>query len=126
MKNLKFFKCNHCGKVIEKFSDKGVPALCCGEEMKELIANTVEASTEKHLPVVSFKDGFIEVKVGSVAHPMEETHYINFIAIETNKSVSNFYLMPGMYPEAKMLIDKNEVKAVYEYCNLHGLWKVEL
>ena len=96
-------------------------------ELKELKANTTDAATEKHVPVVEIKGKEVLVKVGSVAHPMLEEHWITFIAIETNKGISLVNLKAGELPEAKFVLREDEkVKAVYEYCNLHGLWKVEL
>ena len=83
MKKLKFCKCEHCGNVVVKLIDKDVPVLCCGEIMKEIVANSKEAATEKHLPVVKVENNIVEVKVGEVSHPMEENHYINFIAVES-------------------------------------------
>ncbi len=126
MKKLKFYKCNHCGNVVLKLVDKDVSVYCCGEEMEELTANTKEASLEKHLPVVSINGNVIDVKVGSVAHPMEEVHYIGFIALETENDYRVVSLTYGMSPEAKFLLTDSKPIAVYEYCNLHGLWKTEL
>ncbi len=126
MKKIKFFKCNHCGNVVIKLLDKSVPIFCCGEKMEEISANTMEASQEKHLPVVSFDNCMLDVKVGEVSHPMEAMHYINFIVVETNNGFSIVSLLPGKSPQAKIYIGKNKVVAVYEYCNLHGLWKTEI
>ena len=126
MNKLRFFKCNKCEEVIVKLIDKDAKLSCCGEEMKEILANTVDASLEKHMPVVNVNNGFVEVKVGSVLHPMEEAHYINFIAVETENGYSVVTLTPNQSPEAKIYVGKNKVIAVYEYCSLHGLWKVEI
>lgn len=123
---LRFFKCMHCQNVVVKLLDKNVPIFCCGEQMVEIFANTVEASTEKHLPVVNINNGFVEVKVGSVSHPMEKEHYINFIVVETEKGYTIKTLLPDQLPEAKIYVGEDKVLAVYEYCNLHGLWKVEV
>ena len=110
----KFYKCEHCGNVVIKVVDSGVPLVCCGEKMKELVANTVDASQEKHVPVVTrVDDCSIKVEVGSVPHPMTPEHHIAFIYVETENG--------GVRID---LTDKPE--AVYEYCNLHGLWKTEL
>ena len=121
---IKFFRCRHCGNVIVKMVDSGVPVVCCGEKMEEIIANTVEAATEKHLPVVENKGKEIFVKVGQVAHPMTEEHYINFIALETENGVLVKYLHPGEVPE--VTFTAKSAVAVYGYCNLHGLWKTEV
>ena len=121
---IKFFRCRHCGNVIEKMVDSGVPVVCCGEKMEELTANTVEAATEKHLPIVENKGKKIFVKVGQVANPMIEEHYINFIALESKNGVEIRYLHQGEAPEATFAIES--AVAVYGYCNLHGLWKTEV
>lgn len=121
----RFFKCNHCGNVIEKVVDKGVPVVCCGERMQELIPNTVDASGEKHVPVVTQLDeNTIKVEVGSVAHPMLEEHHIAFIYVETERGGIRVNLTDK--PEAVVYIGDERPIAVYEYCNLHGLWKTEL
>ena len=121
----KFYKCNHCGNVIEKVVDSKVPVVCCGENMVELIPNTVDASTEKHVPVVTrLNDCKIKVEVGSVAHPMAPEHHISFIYVETENGGIIAHLKDK--PEATFCICNDKPVAVYEYCNLHGLWKVEL
>lgn len=121
----RFFKCNHCGNVIEKVVDKGVPVVCCGERMQELIPNTVDASGEKHVPVVTQLDeNTIKVEVGSVAHPMLEEHHIAFIYVETERGGIRVKLTDK--PEAVVYLGDERPIAVYEYCNLHGLWKTEL
>ena len=119
----KFYKCNHCGNVIMKVVDKGVPVECCGEKMEELVANTVDASAEKHVPVVTRLDEKkIKVEVGSVAHPMLPEHHISFIYVETKSGGVRVDL--NDQPEAVINVGDEQVVAVYEYCNLHGLWKV--
>lgn len=121
----RFFKCNHCGNVIEKVVDKGIPVVCCGERMQELIPNTVDASGEKHVPVVTQLDeNTIKVEVGSVAHPMLEEHHIAFIYVETERGGIRVNLTDK--PEAVVYLGDERPIAVYEYCNLHGLWKTEL
>ncbi len=121
----KFFKCKHCGNVIVKAVDSGVPVVCCGEKMEELVANTVEASVEKHLPVVTkVDDCAIKVEVGSVAHPMTPEHHIAFIYVETENGGMRINLTDK--PEAVFCTCADKPVAVYEYCNLHGLWKTEL
>ncbi len=122
---LKFFKCNHCGNVIIKVVDSKVPVFCCGEEMAELVANTEEASVEKHLPVVTkLDDCSIKVEVGSVPHPMLAEHHIAFIYVETENGGIRMDLSDK--PEAVFCTCVEKPIAVYEYCNLHGLWKTEL
>lgn len=122
---VKFYKCNHCGNVIVKLVDSKVPVVCCGEKMEELVANTVDASNEKHVPVVTKLDGNrIKVEVGSVAHPMLPEHHISFIYVETDKGGMHVNLTDK--PEAEFCLGDAKGIAVYEYCNLHGLWKTEL
>lgn len=121
----KFYKCRHCGNVITKVVDSTVPVVCCGEKMEELIANTVDASAEKHVPVVTkIDDCNIKVEVGSVAHPMLPEHHIAFIYVETENGGIRVDLKDK--PEAVICTCSDKPVAVYEYCNLHGLWKTEL
>ena len=121
---VKFFKCNHCGNLVGKVIDKGAPLVCCGEKMQELVPNTVEASGEKHLPVIEkIDDCRIKVKVGSVAHPMLEEHHIAFIYLENDNGGARINLKD--VPEAEFCTCNGKPIAVYEYCNLHGLWKTE-
>lgn len=121
----KFFKCRHCGNVVTKVVDSGVPVVCCGEKMEELIPNTVDASGEKHLPVVTrINDCSIKVEVGSVAHPMLPEHHIVFIYVETENGGIRVDLKDK--PEAVVCTCTSKPIAVYEYCNLHGLWKTSL
>ena len=122
---VKFFKCEHCGNVIQKVVDSKVPVVCCGEKMKELTVNTVDASVEKHLPVVTrLNDCRIKVEVGSVAHPMLEEHHISFIYVETENGGITVNLKDK--PEAIVYVGDEKPVAVYEYCNLHGLWMTTL
>ena len=121
----KFYKCNHCGNVIEKVVDSKVPVVCCGEKMQELIPNTVDASGEKHVPVVTgLDDCRIKVEVGSVAHPMTPEDHISLIYVETENGGIRVNLKDK--PEAVVCVCSEKPIAVYEYCNLHGLWKTEL
>ena len=122
---VKFYKCRHCGNVVEKVVDSRVPVVCCGEKMEELIPNTVEASNEKHVPVVTLmNENTIKVEVGSVAHPMLPEHHIAFIYVETENGGIKVNLKEK--PEAVICTGTEKPVAVYEYCNLHGLWKTEL
>jgi len=118
------YKCSICGNVVE-IVHKGASALvCCEKPMDKLTANTVDASTEKHVPVVeTLESGGIKVTVGSVEHPMEEKHYIVCIEILTADKVCRAELKPGQKPEAFFPVDIKNVLEVREYCNLHGLWK---
>jgi superoxide reductase len=122
---VKFYKCRHCGNVVEKVVDSRVPVVCCGEKMEELIPNTVDASNEKHVPVVTLmNENTIKVEVGSVAHPMLPEHHISFIYVETENGGIKVNLKEK--PEAVICTGAEKPVAVYEYCNLHGLWKTEL
>lgn len=121
----KFYKCKRCGNVVEKVIDSRVPVVCCGEKMEELVPNTVDASGEKHVPVVTdLGDGRIKVEVGSVPHPMEAEHHIAFIYVETERGGIRVDLKDE--PQAVVYVGDERVTTVYEYCNLHGLWKAAL
>ena len=121
---LKFFRCNHCGNIIVKIKDSSVPVVCCGENMQELVPGTTDAAVEKHLPVYEVNGSSVSVTVGSVLHPMLPEHSINWICLQTNKGFQLKYLNPGEEPKAVFaLADGEKVEAVYEYCNLHRLWK---
>lgn len=123
MSELKFFRCEHCGNIIEMVAPSGVPVVCCGDKMKELVAGSTDGAVEKHVPVVTIEGNRVHVAVGSVAHPMVEEHFIQFIAIETSNGVQRKNLKPGEAPAADfVLADGEEFVAAYEYCNLHGLW----
>ena len=121
----RFFMCRHCGNVSQKVVDSQVPVVCCGEKMEELIPNTVDASNEKHVPVVTrIDDCSIKVEVGSVAHTMLPEHHIAFIYVETENGGIRVDLTDK--PDAVVCTCGSKPVAVYEYCNLHGLWKTEL
>ena len=126
MKNTKFYICNHCGNVITKIHDSGVPVVCCGEKMTELVPGTVEASREKHIPEVSVRCGKVSVSVGSVEHPMSEEHSILWIYLETDRGGYMKHLAPTDEPRAEFSVKGEKPLAVYAYCNLHGLWKKEM
>ncbi len=127
MNKVKFFRCQHCGNLMYAAEDSGVPMICCGEKMQELVANTVEASVEKHLPVVSVNGNEVIVKIGSVDHPMIETHLINWVYLETNEGGQIKYLSPDVEPAVGFTLNFGETAvAAYAYCNLHGLWKTEI
>ena len=118
---VKFYQCSKCGNVIELIDGNINNITCCGQKMMELTANTVDASQEKHVPVYEENNSEIIVKVGEVEHPMEEAHYIMWIAQVTNDRVIRVNLNPGDKPEAKFTYIPDSI--VYEYCNKHGLWK---
>ncbi|MBQ9742260.1 MAG: desulfoferrodoxin [Ruminococcus sp.] len=121
---MKFYICEHCGNIITKVKDKGVPVKCCGQNMTEIVPDTVDAAKEKHVPVVQVEDGVVSVSVGSVAHPMVEEHFIEWICVETKQGMQIKYLAPAQEPAAKFAVSEDdEYVATYAYCNLHGLWK---
>lgn len=123
---MKFYHCKHCGNIIGYAYNSNVPVVCCGEEMTLMPVGTVDASREKHVPAITVNGNEVTVKVGSVEHPMEEKHYITFIALETKNGNQRKVLKPHDKPEATFaLVDGDEVIAAYEHCNLHGLWKAE-
>lgn len=126
MAKLVVYKCDKCGSMVVKINNKGPVPVCCGEPMKEVRANDTDAATEKHVPVVEIVDGIVNVKVGSVEHPMMEAHYITFIALETKKGVQVKFLEPGEAPAASFTLIDDEPVTAYEYCNLHGLWKKDI
>ena len=127
MSKVNFYICEHCGNIIEKIQDKRVPVVCCGEKMKLLDAGAVEASHEKHIPVVSVEEGVVKVEVGSVLHPMSEEHSILWVYLETDCGSQRKNLKVGAPPVVSFALSEGEKPvAVYAYCNLHGLWKSEL
>ena len=127
MDDIRFFICKHCGNIITMVHDAGVPVVCCGEKMSELVPGSTDAATEKHVPVVEVNRNEVQVKVGSVAHPMEEKHFIQWIYLQTKEGVQSKHLKPHENPEAVFVLTAGDkAVAAYEYCNLHGLWKKEL
>jgi len=119
---LEIYKCEKCGNIVEVLHAGKGELVCCNEPMKLFKENSVDAAKEKHVPVVEkTSDGF-SVKVGSVAHPMEEAHYIEWVEIIADGEAYRQFLNPGGNPEATFKIDADKVTA-REYCNLHGLWK---
>lgn len=121
-KRLEVYKCQHCGNIVEVLVGGGANIVCCGEDMQLQAENTVDAAKEKHLPVIEKGNGTITVKVGSVAHPMEEKHYIQWIELVADGTVYRQFLQPGQAPEATFCVTAEHVTA-REYCNLHGHWK---
>lgn len=121
-KRLEVYKCEVCGHIIEILHGGIGELVCCDKTMKLMVENIVDASKEKHVPVIEKTSGEIKVKVGSVAHPMEEKHFIEWIEIIADGKICRQYLNPGQVPEALFSIDAKEITA-REYCNIHGLWK---
>ena len=123
---MKFFKCDICGNFVEMVKESCMPMVCCGKNMTELVPGTSDGALEKHVPVCSAEGNKIVVNVGTVDHPMLDTHYIEWIAIETNKGAYRITLKPNEAPKAEFILcDGEEVVGIYAYCNLHGLWKAE-
>ena len=126
MNDKKFYICEHCGNVVEMVKDSGVPVMCCGQKMSLLEPGVVEASHEKHIPVVEVQDEKVFVNVGSVDHPMTEEHSILWVYLQTDKGGYRKNLEPGKEPKAVFSLNDEKPVAVYAYCNLHGLWKSEI
>lgn len=123
MEEVKFYRCKHCGNIVMLVKSGGGVLVCCGEPMYRLEAGSSDGAYEKHIPELSFKgDGILHVQVGSVIHPMTEAHFIEWIYVQTKKGGQLKYLNPGEAPEATFSFVEDEVVAVYEYCNLHGLY----
>ena len=124
MEELKFYICRHCGNIITYFKNSGVPVMCCGEKMQELVPGTVEAAHEKHIPVIKTEGNKVTVTVGSILHPMLKEHYIEWITLVTKQGIQTKRLSPDSAPSAVFAIaDGDEPVNAYAYCNLHGLWK---
>ena len=126
MKNAKFYICPHCGNIVEMVNEAGPKPFCCGQRMQELVPGSVDASQEKHVPAVNVSGDLVEVNVGSVNHPMEEVHWIEWVQLITDKGSYRKWLNPGEAPNVKFLLNGEKPLAVYAYCNLHGLWKKDL
>lgn len=121
---LKFYRCEHCGNIIAMIKDAGVPVICCGQKMTEIIPGTTDAAVEKHIPVYQVEGNLVKVRVGSAEHPMLPEHYIEWVCLQTKQGSQRKLLHPGEKPEACFaLCEGDEVEAVYAYCNLHSLWK---
>lgn len=121
---MKFYVCEHCGNIVEFVNASGVPVVCCGEAMKEIVPGSVDAAVEKHVPVVTVEGNLVKVLVGDVEHPMVPEHFIGWVAIETKQGIQRKYLKAGDKPEVVFaLAEGDELVATYAWCNLHGLWK---
>ena len=122
----RFFRCDICGNLVGMIHSSGAPMTCCGQHMTELIPGSVDASQEKHVPVITVDGNKVHIAVGSVAHPMAEAHHIAWIYIQTEKGGQRKNLVIDGAPEADFaLTDDDKLVAAYAYCNLHGLWKAE-
>lgn len=121
---IKFYRCETCGNIIAYIKNSGVPVFCCGKPMQEIIPSTIDTAYEKHVPVVKREGNKVVVTVGDVLHPMVKEHFIEWICIQTKHGNQRKFLKPNDKPELYFYLgDGDEVEAVYEYCNIHGLWK---
>ena len=121
---VKIYRCKHCGQIVAAIEKKGCDVFCCGEAMELLVAGVSDGASEKHVPVYEVVDNVVHVKVGEVDHPMSEEHYIQWIILHTNNGVQVHKLAYTDEPKADFaLLEGDEVIEVFEYCNLHGLWK---
>lgn len=123
MAEVAFYRCNLCKNVVALLHNGGGSLSCCGQKMTKLKANSTDAAQEKHVPVVSREDGKLKVAVGSTLHPMQPEHYIEWIALFSGDKVEFKFLKPGEEPKAEF--EDVDSGTVYEYCNLHGLWKAD-
>ena len=126
MDENRFYICEHCGNLIGMIHNSGVPVMCCGQKMTKLIPGTVDASREKHLPVVAVDGNAVTVTVGSEAHPMVSEHSILWVYLQTDKGGHRMKLSPGGEPVAKFTLCGEKPIAAYAFCNLHGLWKTDI
>jgi superoxide reductase len=122
----KFCVCKKCGNIVEFINRKNVVTVCCGENMAELIPNTTNASVEKHKPVITVLADNINIEIGSILHPMQDDHHIDFVCLETEHGSQRRYLKIGEAPKITFNISNDKPVAVYAYCNLHGLWKTDV
>lgn len=123
---MKFYRCEHCGNIIEFLEASGVPVVCCGDKMKELIPGTTDGAAEKHVPVIEMDGAKVTVRVGEMEHPMTEEHYIQWIVLETKRGAQRVMLNPGEKPVAEFILaEGDEPIAAYEYCNIHSLWRAQ-
>ena len=124
--NTKFYICEHCGNLIGMIHDSKVPMMCCGQKMTKLEAGVVEASHEKHIPVVDVVGKTVQVAIGEVEHPMTEEHSILWVYLQTDRGGQRKCLEVGKVPAVTFSLTNEVPIAVYAYCNLHGLWKTEI
>ena len=122
----KFFICEICGNMVGLIKDEGVQMVCCGDDMTELVPNSVEASGEKHVPVATVSGDSISIQIGSVPHPMEDSHSITFVYVETERGGQRKRLNVGEAPVVNFVLSDDKPVAVYAYCNLHGLWEANI
>ncbi len=121
---MKFYRCGTCGQIVAIVKETGVPVVCCGKPMQEIVPGTTDASLEKHVPVYEVKDNKVIVSVGAAAHPMVPEHYIEWVSLQTKFGNQRKALSPGDEPKVCFaLCEGDAVEAVYAYCNLHSLWQ---
>ena len=126
MADAKFYKCKKCANLFLKVQEGPCTPVCCGEPFDELIAGTVDAAREKHIPMVTREGGRIIVNVGEVDHPMLDAHFIQWVALVADGRTEIHYLKPGEAPHTEFSCEGSENVSIYEYCNLHGLWKADI
>lgn len=125
MSEVKFYRCRHCGNLVAVVEDGGPVPICCGEPMQLLVAGSVDAAAEKHVPDVTREGNVLRVTVGATEHPMLPEHHIQWIAVACERRLQLAHLEPGERPYAGFWVPEGVPVTVYEYCNLHGLWKAE-
>ena len=125
---MKFKRCAICGQIVGMIKDTNVPMICCGEEMEEIVPKTKEDEfKEKHIPVYKLTRGKLLTNIGSIPHPMTKDHYIEWVALVTNKGNQRKCLKPGDAPLVTFELDDDEiVETIYAYCNIHSLWKIDV
>ena len=126
MCEIRFYVCEHCGNIVGLIHNAGVPMMCCGQKMTELTPNTVEASAEKHLPVVTVDGDKVTVEIGSAPHPMLEEHHIVWVYLQTDRGGQRKCLEVGAEPKVTFALADEKPVSVFAYCNLHGLWKTDV
>ena len=124
-KRNEIYKCSVCGNMVSVIHEGAGTLVCCGQDMKLMSENTEDAATEKHVPVITKTETGVSVRIGEVDHPMEESHYIEWIELLTKNGSLFHFLEPGEEPVAEFCVDESAVISAREYCNLHGLWKKE-
>ena len=120
---LEVYKCTHCGNIVEVIHGGGASLVCCGENMKLMKEGSTDGAMEKHVPVIEKIEGGYKVTVGSVAHPMDENHYIEWIEVINGSYVNRYQLRPGEAPQAAFYVPMQPGLVIRAYCNKHGLWK---
>jgi superoxide reductase len=125
MSDVTFYRCNKCGNLVMVVKRGTGTPQCCGEPMEELVPGSVDAAGEKHVPVVANDGEHLTVRVGEVEHPMLDAHFIQWIALASERRVEIHYLKPGEKPATEFACEGVDDVTIYEYCNLHGLWKAE-